>query len=133
MKLKSSFSRTVFCGCLLFSLCLGLPSTSMAADKTYQVTETELSRLETNLNRLQTIAKESKNESEQQKEQLIVLKSQLSEADNLLVKQQASLQNANNLLEQYEDEQKKIRERTKRERMVCLSVIGVLLVHQIAK
>ncbi|ERT59973.1 hypothetical protein HMPREF1250_0941 [Megasphaera vaginalis (ex Srinivasan et al. 2021)] len=85
------------------------------------------------MSRLQTIAKESGSESEQQKEQLTVLRNQLIEAERLLMKQQESLKNANELLQKYEDEQKKARRRMNRERTVWMTVIGVLLGCHLAK
>lgn len=119
----------VFLLCFLWLL----PTSSFAAEKTYQMTEAELVQLETNLNRLEMIAQESKNESEKQKSQLTVLKSQLGEADSLLMKQKASLENANKLLKQYEEEQKKAKRHLKRERTVWMTVAGLLLVRCIAK
>ena len=115
---------------LLFCL---LPSVCQAAEKTYQVTETELVQLETSLSRLQEIAEKSRSESEAQKEQLTELKSQLSEAESLLTKQKASLVTANGLLKQYEEEQKKAKQRLKRERTVWMTVAGVLLVRSVVK
>lgn len=116
----------------LLLLCL-LPSACQAAEKTYRITETELTRLETNLNRLQEITAESKNESEKQKAQLRILKNQLSEAENLLAKQRTSLQTANELLEKYAKEEQKSKRRLKRERLLWVSVAGVLLVRSVAR
>ena len=104
--------------CLLFLQ----PGSCLAAEKAYLVTETELSRLEENLNRLQKIAQESGIESEKQ--------NQLNEAENSLMKQQASLKTANELLQKYETEQKKIQRKIKSERTVWMAIAGVLLVHQ---
>lgn len=95
--------------------------------------ETELSRLEENLNRLQKVAQESSIESEKQKRQLIILKNQLNEAENLLMKQQASLKTANELLKKYETEQKTIQRKIKSERTVWMAIAGVLLVHQLLR
>ena len=61
-------------------------------------------------NELESVAddsRRSKIESKLQKEQLAILKHQLSESDSLLTKQEVSLKNANILLMRYEDEQKK--------------------------
>lgn len=129
---KRGFMLTALCFCLLCCSWLQPPACS-AAEKTYRVTESELSRLEKNLSRLQTIAKESGSESEQQKEQLTVLRNQLIETDRLLMKQQESLKNANELLQKYEDEQKKARRRMNHERTVWMTVIGVLLGCHLAK
>ena len=115
--------------CLLFLQ----PGSCLAAEKAYLVTETELSRLEENLNRLQKIAQESGIESEKQKRQLIILKNQLNEAENLLMKQQASLKTANELLKKYETEQKTIQRKIKSERTVWMAIAGVLLVHQLLR
>ena len=115
---------------LLFCL---LPSACQAAEKTYPVTETELVQLETSLSRLQEIAAKSRSESEMQKSQLTELKSQLSEAESLLTKQKTSLETANGLLKQYEEEQKKMKQRLKRERTVWMIVAGVLLVRSVVK
>ena len=115
---------------LLFFL---LPSVCQAAEKTYQVPETELVQLETSLRRLQEIAAKSRNESETQKSQLTELKNQLGEAEILLTKQKTSLETANELLKQYEEEQKKMKQRMKRERTVWIIVAGVLLVRSVVK
>ena len=131
MKLKNILTPTTCCGFLLFLLCLALPFTSLAAEKSYQVTEKELTQLEMNLNRLQTIAEDSKIESKLQKEQLAILKHQLSESDSLLMKQEVSLKNANILLMRYEDEQKKEKQKMKRERMAWITTVGALLVYQL--
>lgn len=122
---------------LLFSLLLlsfsFLPSTSLAAEKTYQVTATELKTLESNLSRLQTIIEESRKESELQKNQLTVLKSQLSEADTLLMKQKDSLATANKLLQESIAEEKKAQRRLKRERTIWMSIVGAFILHHIAR
>ena len=116
----------------LLLLCL-LPSACQAAEKTYRITETELTRLETNLSRLQEITAESKIESEKQKAQLSILKNQLSEAESLLAKQRTSLQTANELLEQYAKEEQKSKRLLKRERTLWMTVAGVLLVRNVVK
>lgn len=122
---------------LLFSLLLlsfsFLPSTSLAAEKTYQVTATELKTLESNLSRLQTIIEESRKESELQKNQMTVLKSQLSEADTLLMKQKDSLATANKLLQESIAEEKKAQRRLKRERTIWMSIVGAFILHHIAR
>lgn len=122
---------------LLFSLLLlsfsFLPSTSLAAERTYQVTATELKTLESNLSRLQTIIEESRKESELQKNQLTVLKSQLSEADTLLMKQKDSLATANKLLQESIAEEKKAQRRFKRERTIWMSIVGAFILHHIAR
>lgn len=84
-----------------------------------------------NLNQLQRIAEESKTESKMQKEQLAILKHQLSESDSLLTKQEVSLKNANILLMRYEDEQKKEKQKMKRERIAWIATMGALLVYQL--
>lgn len=116
----------------LLLLCL-LPSACQAAEKSYQITETELTQLEENLSRLQEIAKKSKNESEKQKVQLIILKTQLSSAESLLEKQKTSLQTANELLEQYAKEEQKAKRQLKRERTLWMSITGVLLLRSVVK
>ena len=122
---------------LLFSLLLlsfsFLPSSCLAADKTYQVTATELKTLKSNLSRLQTIIEESRKESELQKNQLTVLKSQLSEADSLLMKQKDSLATANKLLQQSIAEEKKAQRRLKRERTIWMSIVGAFILHHLAR
>ena len=113
---------TLLLCCLLFLQ----PASCLAAEKTYLVKETELSRLEENLNRLQKVAQESSIESEKQKRQL-------NEAENSLMKQQASLKTANELLQKYETEQKTIQRKIKSERTVWMAIAGVLLVHQLLR
>lgn len=110
-----------------------LPSSCLAAEKTYQVTATELKTLKSNLSRLQTIIEESRKESELQKNQLTVLKSQLSEADSLLMKQKDSLATANKLLQQSIAEEKKAQRRLKRERTIWMSIVGAFILHHLAR
>lgn len=129
---KHGLKTMVVCAFLLCFLWLW-PFSSLAAEKTYPVTEMQLCQLEENLNRLQQIAQESKSESEKQKSQLNALKNQLRDAGSLLMKQKASLETANKLLKQYEEEQKKAKQKLKRERTVWMTVAGLLIVRCIVK
>lgn len=126
---KRGFLKIFLCFCLLCCLLLGPVSSSSAAEQTYRVTEAELTELETNLTKLQTLAQRSRNESDEQKRQLAVLKRELNETESLLERQKTSLETANELLKESAAAEKKARDKLHRERSIGLAIIGALLLH----
>lgn len=115
------------------SLWLAAGSTSQA-ETMYQISETELTRLEVNLNQL-----EKNNETKQQllteqqmqlteaNQQLETVQKELTASKSLNAQTQKSLESANQSLKQFEDEAKrKIRVKT-RQRNLWIAISGGLL------
>ena len=117
---------------LVFSLWLSAASTSQA-EEMYQISSSELTRLEVNLNQL-----EKNNETKQQllteqMEQLETAQKELIESKSLNAATQRSLERANQSLQQFEDEAKrKIRVKT-RQRDLWIAISGGLLYAWIKK
>lgn len=117
---------------LACSLWLAAGSTSQA-ETMYQISESELTRLEVNLNQL-----EKNNETKQQlltkqKTQLETARKELTESKKLNAETQKSLERANQSLKQFEDEAKrKIRVKT-RQRNLWIAISGGLLYAWIKK
>ena len=123
-KLKS----ICFASCL--ALLLALPVASYASEKTYQVTETELGKLEDNLNQLQKVNEEQKKNSETLKTELTASQSKLKKAETesvrlseqltglkkTAIEQEALLEKANQSLAEYAKEEKKEKERLRLQR-----------------
>ena len=121
---------------LLFAFCsllwLSAGSTSQA-EEMYQISESELTRLEVNLNQL-----EKNNETKQQllteqREQLETAQKELTASKSLNEATQRSLERANQSLQQLEDEAKrKIRVKT-RQRNLWIAITGCTLYAYISK
>lgn len=121
---------------LLFAFCsllwLSAGSTSQA-EEMYQISESELTRLEVNLNQL-----EKNNETKQQllteqREQLETAQKELTASKSLNEATQRSLERANQSLQQLEDEAKwKIRVKT-RQRNLWIAITGCALYAYISK
>ena len=121
---------------LLFAFCslpwLSAGSTSQA-EEMYQISESELTRLEVNLNQL-----EKNNETKQQllteqREQLETAQKELTASKSLNEATQRSLERANQSLQQLEDEEKrKIRVKT-RQRNLWIAITGCALYAYISK
>ncbi|WP_302158457.1 hypothetical protein [uncultured Dialister sp.] len=117
-----------FASCL--ALLLALPVASYASEKTYQVTETELGKLEDNLNQLQKVNEEQKKNSETLKTELTASQSKLKKAETesvrlseqltglkkTAIEQEALLEKANQSLAEYAKEEKKEKERLRLQR-----------------
>jgi len=117
-----------FASCL--ALLLALPVASYASEKTYQVTETELGKLEDNLNQLQKVNEEQKKNSEALKTELtesqtklkktetesVRLSEQLTGLKKTATEQEALLEKANQSLVEYAKEEKKEKERLRLQR-----------------
>lgn len=117
---------------LVLSLWLAAGSTSQA-EGMYQISESELTRLEVNLNQL-----EKNNETKQQllteqMEQLETAQKELTASKRLNEATQRSLERANQSLQQLEDEAKrKIRVKT-RQRNLWIAITGCTLYAYISK
>lgn len=117
-----------FASCL--ALLLALPVASYASEKTYQLTETELGKLEDNLNQLQKVNEEQKKNSETLKTELTASQSKLKKAETesvrlseqltglkkTAIEQEALLEKANQSLAEYAKEEKKEKERLRLQR-----------------
>lgn len=134
-----------FASCL--ALLLALPVASYASEKTYQVTETELGKLEDNLNQLQKVNEEQKKNSETLKTELTESQTKLKKAETESVRlseqltglrktateQEASLEKANQSLAEYAKEEKREKQRLKRQRNAAWCVAAVAVGAYIAK
>lgn len=124
---------------LACSLWLAAGSTSQA-ETMYQISESELTRLEVNLNQLeknnetkQQLLTEQKTQLIEANQQLETVKKELTASKNLNEATQKSLERANQSLQQFEDEAKrKIRVKT-RQRDLWIAISGGLLYAWIKK
>ena len=121
---------------LLLSCWLGVGLRTVSASGTYQITETELNTLDSNLQRLEQISQTQQQELgrlkttlETSKRELAMLKNQLNISKEQLTQAQTSLSNANQLLQQYAEEEKRTRLRIKRQRNMWIgfTITAVIL------
>lgn len=138
--LKNLLPTIGFCLCLLLPLPLSVSASSQEAE--YTITESELTLLDTRLEQLsnsnsklaqdckklkvrlaqsQAALNEAKVQTEKLQAQLMILKKQSSSNELLL-------QTANDLLEQYEREEREQRRIIKRQRNVAYALLGLLVV-----
>ena len=106
--------------CTLLVACLSFIPALCSAEQRYQITETELERLDRNFSELRNINDRQRTESATLRKQLEVSQTQLTEAGKqsqmlkeqlgalklTLEGQEQSLQNANRLLQQYGQEER---------------------------
>ena len=133
-----SIKRLCICwlGCLLW-LAAG---TSSQAEEMYQISESELTRLDTNLDELeksnankQDLLTEQKTQLTEANQQLETVQKELTASKSLNEATQKSLERANQSLKQFEDEAKrKIRVKT-RQRNLWIAISGGLLYAWIKK
>ena len=128
MRWKKDF---IILSCFCLSL---LPSCSSAAE----ITTEELNLLNSKLIQQESLIQESKAELntlriqlQKSKAELQILKRELSLSKESLQKQNESIENANSLLKQYEEEQKKKIRRIKRQRTIAWVVAGTLLLSSV--
>lgn len=115
------------CICLLAcSLWLAAGSTSQA-ETVYQISESELTRLEVNLNQLEKNNEIKQDLLTEQKAQLETARKELTESKKLNAETQKSLESANQSLQQLEDEAKKDIETKTRQRNFWIAISGGLL------
>ena len=138
MKTKKDLSVPVLLSALLF--CAFLPGLQVQAETMYQISESELTRLEVNLNQLeknnetkQQLLTEQKTQLTEANQQLETVKKELIASKNLNEATQKSLLRANQSLTELEQEAKrKIRVKT-RQRDLWIAISGGLLYALIKK
>lgn len=128
--------------CTLLVVCLSFIPALCSAEQLYQITETELERLDRNFSELRNINDRQRTESATLRKQLEASQTQLTEAGKqsqmlkeqlgalklTLEGQEQSLQNANRLLQQYEQEERLRLRRSRWQRNVAY-VIAVAAVY----
>lgn len=126
---------------LLLVVCLWLMPAICSAEQMYQITSTELDRLDRNLTELRNINDRQRTESATLRKQLETSQTQLTEAGKqsqmlkaqlgalklTLEGQEQSLQNANRLLQQYEQEERIRLRKIKRQRNIAYVIAAVSL------
>ena len=122
LKLREKVLLLLFLSCL-FCWWLLVASGTCWASGTYQITEAELNQLDSNLTKLEQISQTQQQELsrlkttlEMSKQELGMLKNQLNISKEQLAQAQNSLDNANQLLKQYAEEEKRTRLRIKAQR-----------------
>ena len=127
--------------CTLLVACLSFIPALCSAEQLYQITETELERLDRNLTELRNINDRQRTESATLRKQLEASQTQLTEAGKqsqmlkaqlgalklTLEGQEQSLQNANRLLQQYEQEEKYRLRKIKRQRNIAYTIAAACL------
>lgn len=128
--------------CIVLAVCLSSTPALCSAEEAYRISSGELDRLERNLNELNSINERQNRESKTLKDQLEASQTQLKEAGiqsgmlkeqlaglKLVISEQgASLQTANRLLKQYEEEEKYKLRKAKRQRNIAyLIAIGAVI------
>ena len=127
--------------CTLLVACLSFIPALCSAEQLYQITETELERLDRNFSELRNINDRQRTESATLRKQLEMSQTQLTEAEKqsqmlkaqlgalklTLEGQEQSLQNANRLLQQYEQEEKYRLRKIKRQRNIAYTIAAACL------
>ena len=122
--------------CTLLVACLSFIPALCSAEQLYQITETELERLDRNFSELRNINDRQRTESATLRKQLEMSQTQLTEAEKqsqmlkaqlgalklTLEGQEQSLQNANRLLQQYEQEERLRLQKIKRQRNIAYAI-----------
>lgn len=111
---------------LVLSLWLAAGSTSQA-ETMYQISESELTRLDTNLDELTKSNATKQDLLTEQKAQLETARKELTESKKLNAETQKSLESANQSLQQLEDEAKGKIEVKTRQRNLWIAISGGLL------
>lgn len=119
--MKSSYAAF----CLFFLLFFwALPvdaALPFSSEKTYRITETELSRLESDLDR-------ALEEKGKQKEQSERLRKQLRTLENQSEERKKALETVRKFFEEYAREEQKKQKRLRRERNGALGLVGLMVV-----
>ena len=127
--------------CTLLVACLSFIPALCSAEQLYQITETELERLDRNLTELRNINDRQRTESATLRKQLETSQTQLTEAGKqsqmlkaqlsalklTLEGQEQSLQNANRLLQEYEAEERSRLRKNKRQRNIAYAIAAASL------
>ena len=116
--------------CLLFLLFFWvLPADAaspFSSEKTYRITETELSRLESDLDRALEEKGKQKEQSERLRKQLKTLESQSEE-------RKKALEMVRKSFEEYAEEERKKQKSLRRERNAAIGLAGLLAVALVAR
>ena len=97
-----------------------------SSEKTYRITETELSRLESDLDRALTENGKQKEQSERLRLQLRTLETQSEE-------RKKALETLRKSFEEYSKEEQKKQRRLRRERNGALGLVGLMVVALVAR
>lgn len=138
MKTKKDLSVPVLLSALLF--CAFLPGLQVQAETMYQISESELTRLEVNLNQLeknnetkQQLLTEQKTQLTEANQQLETVQKELTASKVLNEETKKSLESANAYLTKLEKEEKhKIRVKT-RQRNLWIAISGCVLYAYVRK
>lgn len=114
----------VFSAVLLF--CLSVGSVSQA-EEMFQISGSELTRLETNLDELEKSNANKQDLLTEQKKQLETAETELAESKKTNAETQKLLESANQSLKELEDEAKKNIETKTRQRNLWIGISGCLL------
>ncbi len=122
-------------------------SFASAQERTYQITEEELTLLEENLNELSNVnegqreklwnlqemlkASETRLEASERKSRMLSVK--LDWLSRELTEQTSSLENANRLLKEYEEEERRTKRRIERQRNIAYVLAAVAVIFCAAK
>ena len=107
---------------MIFSSALSADAASpVSSEKTYRITETELSRLESDLDR-------ALEEKGKQKEQSERLRKQLRTLENQSEERKKALETVRKSFEEYAGEEQKKQKRLRRERNGALGLVGLMVV-----
>ena len=132
---------------LLLLVLLSVPQLSFASEATYQITETELTRLESNLTELSELndrqykiliqqqiqLKESEEKLNQAEKESKQLQSQIYSLRKEMIEQESSLETARKSLEQFEQEEQAKLNKAKQEKTAAWVIAGLLLCFCIGK
>lgn len=111
---------------LSFSALPADAASHFSSEKTYRITETELSRLESDLDR-------ALQENGKQKEQSEILKRQLQSLENQSEERKKALETARESFEKFAEEERKKQKRLRRERNGAVGIVLVLAVALVSK
>lgn len=136
--IKKNLLKGLVFACFLSYFAIVPCTLSSAQEKTYTITDTELTRLEQNLETLkqhsekkQELLMTQQNQLQEVKKELTKAQGQIKALKNLNEKTQKSLQNANRYLQEYEEEQQQKIKSEKRQKhlwqlaTVVMAVIAV--------
>lgn len=122
-------------GVMLLLLLACSSCSTCSAERTYQIRETELIRLEQRLQQQKMVISSSKaelvlltRELKTSQNQLAELRHQLAESQKILIEQSSSIENANRYLQEYETEVRHNERRLKSQRIIWQVLAGFLFV-----
>ena len=133
--------------CTLLVVCLSFIPALCSAEQLYQITATELERLDRNLTELRNINDRQRTESATLRKQLEVsqtqltavgkqsqmLREQLGALKLTLEGQEQSLQNANRLLQQYEREERSRLSKIKSQRNIAYVIAAAAIIFAVQR